>query len=1362
MGNLLYKIDKISNNISGLRGFLCLMTGIAALILSGCSDELDIRNGINIDSWADGHITIELNIADLDRVVTRSDDNQSERNINNLTLFFIDGAGDIIYRHDLSSDEITSLNKDINGTNRNHPYTFEIEPSKYSSGIDVYGVANTVMKEGDLLTGYSEDSGKRLEDLMKIVASKHYDDVQASYGWLMSGKLEGKTLSLIRSTAKVSVSNHVNKLGEGYTKNELFSMTGKDCGFSAYKTADKCYLMAGVKAEPYYTESATQIVNSNYLKDENDNERYEAYILPTKTHSQLENGNVKVSTYVVMKAIYNGQDSYYALPLYDQENKEYLDIKPNHWYDIEIQEVNIQGYPTAEEALSKPMDVEKYAIRYHIYDHTAEVFSMVSDGVRELGVTSVVNFAKADNSGTQDDETAAVAEGEGGRSITDNRATFVVKIYSAINEELKKDDITFGFTDEYADNNWLAIDYDNIMEKDPVLTTGPGEIATPGLQFEVPIYTTREIYSDQKAEIEVLWKGLRRIVTVYYDATIELSTILEVNLTIKGDGNTYYIKNYGTFIEGNGEWPDAECSEKEGCTHESEAPRLFGVQEDELTGNRVRNHGFHFPMPYGEYPTTAPWTYEYNVSFEKIQEVTKYTISKVTPEIRGNVPVVWTPTSTYSGKLTLDSSLGYNYAIGSITYKIDFAEAEAANKSVKVVLDLYHTGFFHFTNNATYGFDGLDAGYYYYEVVPMAGKYWLDRNIGAKSNRYFVDDIDYTSGEKKSRGKFLTIADQANYEGPQLEKTEPLICPPGYHIPSTAEWDPVRMSANFRTDEVTDEKSALAMVTYYATGITNIGKVHFPKARYWNKTGTFDDKYKDFPNSGDAASGYYWTTTEAPGMEKEHMGNWLRTLYMNGETASYINGSVMDHKMLVRCIADPKPDIEQQNYVSFNVHNVTHVFLFYKDTKGNPTPLYTFPGKQVSTAASAINWQYFYFTTTVNPARISMVFVNLDSDGHMHIFTKKGNVFEDSYEVKDENGQEKQININDIMGWSSEDGTECPYWNVNDLTGPDTDPEENSQKIFYYDFCKKALERVSAGVKKSNATHKQPEGEYACDENISTGGGPNKPDPVDNKFNLGDKVILLWNKSWKKEDGFTIDLPYIVSWGYNGGNAMLIRGNDDWDGWRGQYYQSEQHGLVSYTIESFGQDVQNFPYDGLYNFNVKLTERTHDNGDDDFNVTFDIKSINGEFGVYISDTKSEGSYVKREWDSSNNRYIWEIIIYDNLETFGSYDVIDIYWPSNVLSPNNRYYRYCFYINKDGVATKAVTTNVNNNYSASFSPIPGTSEVTIYLTDEDHGEIFESKHFTFFTRDFEKNQMDPYYPDYRWSISLDKNMLLEAQ
>ena len=58
--------------------------------------------------------------------------------------------------------------------------------------------------------------------------------------------------------------------------------------------------------------------------------------------------------------------------------------------------------------------------------------------------------------------------------------------------------------------------------------------------------------------------------------------------------------------------------------------------------------------------------------------------------------------------------------------------------SSKYTIDLYHTGFFHKSSEIhRVDADKDSQNYYYYEVVPIMGatrmRYWLDRNLGAKS-----------------------------------------------------------------------------------------------------------------------------------------------------------------------------------------------------------------------------------------------------------------------------------------------------------------------------------------------------------------------------------------------------------------------------------------------------------------------------------------------------------------------------------------------------------------------------------------------------------------------------------------------------
>ena len=284
------------------------------------------------------------------------------------------------------------------------------------------------------------------------------------------------------------------------------------------------------------------------------------------------------------------------------------------------------------------------------------------------------------------------------------------------------------------------------------------------------------------------------------------------------------------------------------------------------------------------------------------------------------------------------------------------------------------------------------------------------------------------------------------------------------------------------------------MTTYYVTDNEKIGNIYLQKSRFVNSPNVWLEhpKYTALYNNGDAGAGYYWSVTEAPAMEKEQMGNWVRALYLNGSASAYVNASVTDHRMPVRCKAGTKDEATEaiDYYISLNVHNVTHIFLFDPDSE---TPLYKFPGRAVGSTDSSIKWQNFYCTTTVDPATLRVIFVKLEEDGKVRIFTRDRDYFKSTTSYN-----------NNFL--SNPDN----YWTV-----------DNG---YYYDFCEQAFERPLGNV---------------------TLNKPNNPDCVTNPDSGGSGGGGGGSEE-KYEGEFTWTGAIGVDGNWNGNCDELTNGKYDW------------------------------------------------------------------------------------------------------------------------------------------------------------------------------------------------------------------------
>lgn len=684
------------------------------------------------------------------------------------------------------------------------------------------------------------------------------------------------------------------------------------------------------------TGTATYYTSANSTVSATATSNCQTYIYPSRAIKSQS--TYPTYAYVILRAKAKdaSASTFYRIDLYTKngEGKQALDFEANHEYQIQITNISHPGYPSADEAAKYPIGD---AISYDIYDYHANVLSMATDGSRELGVTREVTISNSIGS------------------------QFIVKCYSktdAAEENTKP-------TVDGSGVKWL-----NIVE-------GPAPVvdasSTPGkaYSFTVTLKDNAKIYSDETAVVKVSWMGLTREVTVKYDAAFQPSDACTVTLKYGGDKTQTVSANYWDYI----------------------ISTVKGFDPDALVDGKIRNQGLHFPMPYG---SSTLRTYSYDINFTPSTDGGNSKIKNVTIATTGDSffnldKLSWTyNASTNIGSLSLKSpSKDYTYATGQISFIIEYEDGERI-----LTVDLYHTGFFH---EDTY-FDGATSktGVLYYEVVGLGGKYWLDRNLGATSNKMFLDNGTSAVGNTGARGNYYKIADVGtNYTDPIMKYTG--ICPPGYVVPNSTDWDGIRLSPNFTSSNEVDG-SANYIASYYNTGNAKIGKVYFPKSRFINKTSNLasGSKVEGTPNSGDAGSGYYWSTSNSAGLEKEEIGNWLKVLNLAGSSNTYINGSINLHMMNVRCIASDSHADEQKYAIDFNVKGATHVYLYSVDNLGNKSGVFSFPGKAIGSQQAVDNLNYssndsylhFSYTSTISASKLYVFFAYVTSDGKITLISE--------------------------------------------------------------------------------------------------------------------------------------------------------------------------------------------------------------------------------------------------------------------------------------------------------------------------------------------------------------------------------------
>lgn len=1039
MNFLTYISNRFLN--SGAIGKLCSLLFALCALTSCITDDFDGCEGV----YNDGEIVIQFAIPDLRSVLTRA---ESETGINNLDAFvFVDGGSYIMH-------------KNFNGSNiSNNTISLNVGGQYKTENLLIYLVANTdnglasLATQGNLtpadLREYELNGSINLNNGLPMIGFQ-----------TVSGNNTETSLTLTRAIAKVEVKS----------KDETATVSQ----FQVYKPSKMGYLGSPINIENEFSNfKIHSSVSENPVAS--NGESNIAYVYPSIGYGHLKEDNktrdfengafVVVKVNRPVKGSETKTDQFYRINLrYEKEDEslDYLDLLANHHYEISITGFLSDGYSSYEEAAAHP-ESDQF-VTYKIHDHALEVLSMMTDGYRELGVSPEVRLN-------------TLKEGRTGILTVKCYDPDKIVAASEIIIEYPKEWLTIGEgkTHEKTDIIYGDDPQNDKLEDDPSPDYDPDNHGQQ-FDFEITVIKEKKLYEDMNWDLTVSWKGtnLSRKVKVSYEAAFLLPDVSDVTLTIvnndKNDNehnNQYIISDYWTFVTGAGKSHDIQ-----GDAGEETTPHLYGIQPGDMTGSKKRMGGFHFPMPYG---MTKNWEYVYSINFSELkrQDNPNHDIeSAKIKDIRGDSFFVVnsgenpqykvtlskdnskenTYTLKYTGEINQDNRTAnaYQYAGGIITFLVTYSDGNTSEVSAS----LYHTGFFHYEGNATYvpaTPDDDRRGYYYYEVAPMGDGFWLDRNIGATANTAFIDMSNDESIDRSAAGLHYTIIRET--QDFKLPKWDFGMCPPGYHVPNETEWDAVRLSHDFETISLT-YNNTVYMSTYYVTHNDKLGNIYLQKSMYYNEPNVYntskdnngkETKYTTFRNNGDFGAGYYWSVTEAPAMEKEQMGNWLRALYLNGSASSYMSASVTDHRMPVRCKAGTVTEDQSVNnatnlkeyYVSFNVHNATHVYLYeYEEYEENgvkkhmENPLYTFPGKALGTTSSAEEWQHFYCSTTVNPEKLRVIFVKLEAKGKVTIFKKvEGdlNKFEDkssfSYDYLDKENS-----------WDIHNGA-------------------------FYDFCDKAIER---------------------------------------------------------------------------------------------------------------------------------------------------------------------------------------------------------------------------------------------------------------------------------------------------------------
>ncbi|MDE6273146.1 MAG: starch-binding protein [Muribaculaceae bacterium] len=911
------------------------------LTLSACSvDDLDAPCGLD----ADGVLTVDLAVPEMETVVTRAD----EFKVSDITMLVlcnseVKEAADIM-KFSLSDPE-------LNATKPGELYqikcTLSPKQRKYSNLKFIF-IANLPSS-----VNTANFIGKTETQLKSSVKTSNY--VNGSNCLTMAGSLnlsqlrQDSKVNLARNIAKVTVTNGSKDAQGNWTPGSI------TYPFEVYGASRSSSVISGTMSS-----STEYIDNPVAVSSVPFSGKSEVYVHRTS------NPGRKIATrpFMIVKAPYNGKDYFYRLEFenYDEKTKNFtiLDILSNHHYQVIIEDVLGRGDEKPEDAMNNPTSLLKAII----YDYCPESFNMITDGTRELGVSAELVH-------------------NGNPTTSANPEYLYVKIYSEDGKELENPSIKVS-----SDCSWLSIGV-------PVLYNGANGTAIPGVTgdykgkvYRIPVQFLKTLDpGEMNGKIRVTWLGLQREVPVKWTRAFDATELCTVQLTIKdNNGTTKYTSGYS---KGNDYWTFIKNTVK-------------GLTPEQNNG-KIRNEGLHFPVNYGG--QSARWQYVYKVKFNNLNDGNNFDWEVSTEGIKGITISPAKSGKNVSGPveitITQDGTVAnWDYEVGKLLFKISKPNA---NNYTTFDIDLYHTGFFDnpraFRNENRRVDISEPNQYYYYEVIegPAGAYYWLDRNLGATSAEYYIEADGGMSyfGNSEARGGYYRAAKYVNGGDPEMYSD---LCPPGFEIPRTEVWNTLRNNSKFLTS-----KSG----TYYLTQFTNNKgqTVYFPRSMYYNSSNSkIGESRAGYYWTQTAANGL--EKDQIGNWLRYIKFSGSIASYDNAEVQGRYssNGWAMSVRCVNKTVSATKTWRTHFN-VSGATHVFLYSETKSTDSNGNPVTIrngvtnwpgtsignYSTMGNAAGTASGTQLFNFVYESPNTNPTEFYVIFTFRDINGIWHTMSKGDN-----------------------------------------------------------------------------------------------------------------------------------------------------------------------------------------------------------------------------------------------------------------------------------------------------------------------------------------------------------------------------------
>lgn len=955
---------------------------ICLMAIVGCQEDALTNTIYRIDENGKAVMQLTISVPASQTVVTRGGtvDENTVENLSVLVFSSKDEGAVLEQKQQFSETELEDVTPE--GGTVCKRFTVRLTPAEGSKAV--YVVANV----NPQLESLTADGEITLADVRKLVTSMETGILTGEKApFAMSACIETtvpgialveKTIPLIRSVAKFTL-----QIEEGV--NPKFS----EPLIRVWYAQTSGSILTGADVTDNQTPPALTSMPGRAIAASEGG--VPLYVYPSQGWND---GSTIRRPCVIVAAKYNGESCYYRVNLVDETGKELL-IRPNHHYELIVTDVKSPGYATEQEALENSPS----GIAVTILDHEPQVFDMVTDGTYELGVSDTIHMAsKATEAVTGDLHVRCFpSSGEVSLSVVEG-------------------------------NDWLSASN---------TVTSSGNSDKDGMLYTYTLTAAANPTGlSRVGKVEVTYHSLKRIVTVVQDdefLSFELGTIqLAVEEYERNDDGAITSKT--SLSVSNDYWKFIR--------NELTDSPLFGISAEAMNG-LIRTEGFHAPM-------TDYMRFIYTYKLETTNEVvSKYTgwrwEVELADDYKGKLRF-WLgstsntedgsldnlPNGTIGGSNDTDKYFTFTnelldivkneqivenaYRVGKDAFRIKLTDG---NQTVTYAYDLYHTGVFQYMDSNSSTNVGrhvvgntLDSGWYYYEVVLMGNNYWLDRNLGAKSSGYYIEEEDgssFLSGgdwpfRDDSKGALFSIAsERSSVDGTYVPSVSDEMCPKGFRVPYVSEFAALQADKDFHT-ELVNQVGKDYWDAYFDNG--QYGMVRFPRARM----------YSDGVKKGDARAGYYWTRTPALGASGTEEGYWLQFMKFAGANLSagryrIKNSSNAPAGMSLRCVY--KSRAREQTYkVEFYVQGYTHVFLYYLPQGGSTVddlvPLNPWPGTMLTIKNDASSdtptWKPFILEYTGQQeyelSQLRVVFAIVNDDGSIEDvypsdYSTKGGVYLD-------------------------------------------------------------------------------------------------------------------------------------------------------------------------------------------------------------------------------------------------------------------------------------------------------------------------------------------------------------------------------